>query len=172
MSNAKITTLKLHLPSLCMALIAIISFMAINVCSDINKSDINLFTLDSHKIKVKEIIDENTIRLEDDSKIKIIGIENFSENSSQKQALIEALEKNLKGRSIYLQDGTDPKNSYKHVWFSSNFDDTTKNIQKNNIAGILLSQGFCKYSGQYNKYDKNFTIIYMLAKNNKKGIWE
>lgn len=172
MSNAKITTIKLHIPSLFMALIATISFIAINFYSGIDTKDINIFASNSHKVRVKEVVNENTLKLEDDSEIRIIGIEAFTENSSQKQDLISVLETNLKGKSIYLQDGTEPNNSYKHVWLSNNFDDTTKNIQKNNIAGLLLSKGLCKYSGQYNKYDKNFTIIYILAKSNKKGIWE
>lgn len=174
MANLKITTIKLHIPSLILAIISVTSFIIINFYINIDNSNINLsiFSSNAGRVKVIEVVNENTIKLEDNSEIRIIGIGNFSDKEiHEKDRVISELKQKLLNKNIYLEDGVDSNSNYKNVWLIGNFKDTTQNLQTNNIAGILLNEGLCKYSEENSIHNKNLYIVYLFAKNSKKGIW-
>lgn len=153
----KITTIKIHIPSLILALIAIVSFFIVN--SSLIRPE-----------KVTKIINENTIELSSGKQVRLIGVSNFTdEQIEDKKKEINYLNANLLNKKVYVRNCSDNDSPYKYIWFSI----LPKDIEKNNISYSLLNAGLCEYSSFSNdKYDFEYRKAATLAKFNRLGIWK
>jgi len=126
------------------------------------------FSKSLEKVKVIEVIDGDTIKIDENKKVRLIGIDTPEKNQKCYKEAKEFLKNLIEGKEVYLERDKKDKDEYGRLLRYVYYNSTMINL-------LLIKEGyaFIFYDSKNQKYFNELKEAYIYAKENKIGcLWK
>ena len=148
----------------------LIRYVYINIRSETTEFDPN-FKYKSHL--VTEVIDGDTIIIDDNREISLLGIDAPKGDECWAQESKEELTALLKDEYIQLYDSSSAKNNLEVLSWHVLLPDKYKEVDTLRVNEYFLSEGYAKVAQDFQDslYFDGFLLLQQNATENQKGMW-